>query len=198
MTLVVQDGFANLFLGYTLTGDPQTMYTAIGIDFDGDPTVGEGITIIEELVAGWHINMKGVTPEPYTLGPSHADMGVTDGPNGRVDVALTTPGEGASTAMPSNCSYLVTKSTTLGGRQGRGRMYIPGVSGGGIDANGVINVGVLDAIQDAVVAFGSFAVTVTGVDTLCLFHSGESPDPSTIVGLTVSNQIATQRRRMRP
>lgn len=198
MPLVVQNGYANVFFGYRLVNDPETMYTALGINFDGVPALGIMQARITEFVSAWHLSFKGITPENYTLGPSHADIGVTDGPNIRFDVNQSSPGEGVTTAQPSNCAYLFHKSTNLGGRAGRGRMYVPGVAGGGVSGNGVITEGVLLSVQNAIDEFYTLVLLIEDIENAVLFHSGETPDPSPITSLACDPVIATQRRRMRP
>lgn len=100
-------------------------------------------------------------------------------------------------AVPSNCAVLIAKQTGLGGRRNKGRMYIPPVwpNESAVSARGVLTT------TDA----GTLATRWNQFRTACataglpwvLLHSEVPFTPTPITALTVSTQMATQRRRMR-
>jgi hypothetical protein len=106
------------------------------------------------------------------------------------------PGTATLPPCPSNTSLLIKKQTTLGGRKGRGRMFVPpfGVQEVEVDASGFIGSTILGINQ----GYWSSFLTDLGSDDLdpYLFHS-DATAPSLITGLSIESQVATQRRRMR-
>jgi hypothetical protein len=107
-------------------------------------------------------------------------------------------GGGSMVSAPPNCAVLVKKSTDLGGRRGRGRMYIPWcVLGVNISEAGVIAGASVTSIQNAVNAWRT-ALTTRAVPLVLLHRPGKSAlaPPSPVTGLAVDNRVATQRRRV--
>lgn len=101
-------------------------------------------------------------------------------------------------AITSNCACLVTKSTALGGRRYRGRMFLPPfrLNEGAVDAAGNIAGATVTAINTSL--FNTLTALATGTWFPVLFHQGAgAPDPTPITALTCQSLIATQRRRMR-
>ena len=101
-----------------------------------------------------------------------------------------------ATAAP-NLALLVRKNTSGGGRTGRGRFYIPGVSEDDINEGGVLSGGYLSL---AVTACNDFHTELVAADlTPALLHSAGSPvqQPLPITSFSPDATAATQRRRMR-
>jgi hypothetical protein len=105
-------------------------------------------------------------------------------------------GTGTGTPLTSNTSVLVRKETALGGRHGRGRMFVPGiqVSEIDVDESGLIGTTDLTAIQVTWTAF--FDAMVASTCLPVLLHADGST-PNAITALRVQPIVATQRRRMR-
>ena len=97
-------------------------------------------------------------------------------------------------SMP-NCAYLVHKSTLLGGRHGRGRLYWPGPVLSEVDNDGEVGTdarnGVTEGWEDIRVAMD------TAGFPLMLLHATSSPSPTEISSFSCDNYLATQRRRLR-
>lgn len=95
---------------------------------------------------------------------------------------------------PANCATLVHKTTLLGGRKGRGRMYLPGMATNALGDDSEID----GAHQTLVEAFvlGLSSVMVLASLPAHLLHS-DSTSPTAIEALVVDPKLATQRRRMR-
>jgi hypothetical protein len=121
-------------------------------------------------------------------------------------------GTGPSLSAPSNCAFLFRKSTALGGKQGRGRMYVPGVGSNAVGANGVVTdaiqgvlQGNMDTFMSAVVGFSVSANPVLLHQQVSEFLKNGDPNPkfpadltpTPMISCTVETQIGTQRRRMR-
>lgn len=98
--------------------------------------------------------------------------------------------------QPGTC-YLVNKNTNLGGRVGKGRMYMPGLAESAVGVGGEIASGNVSAFQSDWNAFlaGLGAADLTPV----LLHGGNYSllFPSVVTSYTVQSRAATQRRRLR-
>jgi len=98
---------------------------------------------------------------------------------------------------PNNAAVLVNKVTAGGGRRNRGRMFVcpSGVNEANADATGFMVSGDLTNIQaDWSTAFA--AMTAAGYNPV-IFHATAPFTPTPITNLSVQQQMATQRRRMR-
>jgi len=122
------------------------------------------------------------------------------GPEGVVgDGAALGPsgGDGYSPAT----SVLVHKSTAMGGKRYRGRMYVPGLAENGVTTGGALAAGVQADMQARWTEFYNdmFAASLD----LALLHRhdpdlGQVPvDPTLLNGLQVQGITASQRRRLR-
>jgi hypothetical protein len=100
----------------------------------------------------------------------------------------------AGDSAPPNVAYLVEKRTALGGRSGRGRMYLPGVNEGRVNDNGTIVSASRTAIQTAIDAW--FTALDNGGVAMYILHNASS-DATIVTSLDVDPVAATQRRRLR-
>lgn len=196
MGVVVPVGETLAVLRWILDGDPEEMVSTIGVNYEGstDPNVvaaqvfvaaAGSASICDEtaMVGGW--TFVGVTT--YT----QDDPGMLVGEFN--DPIVSTSGD--TNALPSNCAFLVHKSTASSGRQNKGRMYLPPFLGveSEVSRTGLI-IANYSAYNARVEDF--FAGLVSQDLNPRLFHS--TPIPATpITALTLDTQIATQRRRMR-
>ncbi len=102
--------------------------------------------------------------------------------------------------LPNNCAWLIKKSTDLGGRRNRGRMYLPCPQEADVDAAGIcLSASVLAMnTQLAKLMPGGTIHTAFGFlgDPVVLHETG-SQTPATVTDLSTQPKIATQRRRMR-
>lgn len=103
----------------------------------------------------------------------------------------------AAEALPLNCSFLVAKSTSRGGRRGRGRLFVPpfSVAEGNIGPTGVI-VGASLTAQQAKWTAARTAQAAGDYPPYLLHDTSEiAPDPVNL--WTMQARIATQRTRLR-
>lgn len=106
---------------------------------------------------------------------------------------------GGASGLPTspNVTYLIKKITGFGGRAGRGRLYLPGVTETVIDAGGTV---LPSSVTGLTTAFNLFRDDMTGFGTpVVLLHGEGSPlsVPSTVISFQCDGRAATQRRRMR-
>lgn len=103
----------------------------------------------------------------------------------------------AGGSLPPNCAVLLRKSTGLGGRRNRGRMFVPPVwpVEGSVSGAGVLGTGIPATIE------GWWNFTRTTMATAgfpwVLCHSEAPFTPTPITGLSCDTRVASQRRRLR-
>lgn len=108
-------------------------------------------------------------------------------------------GQQGVNSVPPNTAVLVRKGTALGGREGRGRMYLPGLHQDIDNDNGIIVEPYFSQFQTFAAQFN----TVCGINNVThyLLHSapqlGGAPPPTVVATLIVQPLLATQRRRLR-
>lgn len=109
----------------------------------------------------------------------------------------STPGTLSGEAAPPQVAILIKKNSTLGGRAGRGRMYLPSshISETNITQQGTISSGELTALRNTATS------TLDDLNAsdwpVRLLHSTGSPGPNAVTQWTVQQVVATQRRRIR-
>jgi hypothetical protein len=194
MTLVIPDGFGQAAYRFSLTGDPEVMISTIGVlwnDIGGTPqgTADDmrdqfsSVFGAADIIAGW--SFLGVTLKAQDGG----------GLPGIFEAPANVVGTAAITSPPNNVTTLVKKITALGGRSGRGRMFLPpfNLNEASVANNGMISGVVLAAMQTGINS------AIWAANRMLLHDSAApgAPDPTPITSLIVDPQVATQRRRLR-
>jgi hypothetical protein len=117
------------------------------------------------------------------------------GPQAEVGSGATGGGSGQSETPQT--AALVQKVTGVGGRQGRGRMYVPGIPETNFASDGSMSSGNQALWQTAL---NSLVTAMNAADLPpALLHSPAGPivAPFPITGLLIQGKAATQRRRIR-
>jgi hypothetical protein len=121
------------------------------------------------------------------------------GPNATGESTLEPANEPGTvgTAASPNTAYLIHKNTAAGGRAGRGRFFLPGVSDAKIEPNGTLASGIASDLNTALNIF--HAELVAGDLPPVLLHAEGSPisTPTPITSFSCDTRAATQRRRLR-
>jgi hypothetical protein len=120
---------------------------------------------------------------PNTTGPFH-ELGVAEA------------GTGSSGDVNPNVAMLIRKTTSLGGRKGRGRWYWP------VAEDQVGQAGVLKTSPDQVTAMNEALALwlgdmATNDHTVYLLHNHPDDAPNIVTALSTQATTATQRRRLR-
>ncbi len=163
-------------------------------------TVGLALTVVGQINAEEHADLwlsefpAGNMSSGWTFLGAVLRVGQPSGPPVVLEAPRSVTGTGTDPVPPNNCALLVRKQSTLGGRQGRGRFYVPLTSTNEnlVDARGMINTAHVAALQ------GAWDNLYDGMDPV-LLHDSTSPaqNPTPITKFVVDRQIATQRKRMR-
>lgn len=106
-------------------------------------------------------------------------------------------GTGSIDSMPPNCAVLIRKSTGLGGRRGRGRMFVPPYNPAEsvVGPSGTIATTPLGLLQTR---WGQYLSFLSGASMpMQLLHSQPGFEPVEVTALSVQSRVATQRRRLR-
>jgi len=202
--LIIPPGFLQAHYVLSLVGDAELMITTCGHELDSasganvddaanDLFAAFSTTIMDNVNAGYRLEYVACY-----IGQDAADPLVT--------ISDATPVEGAATGapLPPNCAQLIRKRTDLGGRRGRGRMYIPGLEEGVVDGVGNITTpaqAIFQADADEWMDKLTTAIGARLYPPVVLHRSegiGAEPPPTPIVSFVVERKIATQRRRLRP
>lgn len=94
-------------------------------------------------------------------------------------------------------AMIATKVTATGGRSGRGRMFIPGLTEPDVNSAGIIGSAYLAAMQAKLTALGAALVDASLVPVLLHADSVGDTTPHPLIGIQLQSKVATQRRRLR-
>lgn len=198
--LRVPPGFANAHWKFTLTGDPEPMSFALGLQLDD--AVSDPDDFASDLADAFG-GALGYGANHWYNQFTFVGVDVTIGNDGPEIVGhntrATTGTGGSNATLPNNCAAIFKKSTGFAGRKFRGRLYMPPISLAEADVNnvGIIDAGVVTAVQGY---WDSFETQLTGLSvsvSTVLLHTSGAVDPTPITNIQLENQIATQRRRLR-
>ena len=185
-------GFVQVSFRHRTIGDPEDMLVTLGLDVTAN---GMSEDLLGDLAGFWADSWQNVVTEELAfVGAISRDGGGTvmeTTLTGRVGVA-------PAGVYPPNTSYLVRKISAQGGRENRGRMFIPGVPRTAATPAGVLGqteLGNLQAAADS--AFG----LIDGdprVEAIVILHTSALKDPTPVTSFQAQSRLATQRRRLRP
>lgn len=193
--MIIPSGFAQVNLVFEGLALPEGAECTYGIELPSVPLTPNQIAQVIGNI--WNVeNMDTLQTSFVTLGRIDVKFGPNStGPSGFSAPALV--GTDPDQSVPPNVSLLVAKHTDFGGRAGRGRFYLPGISEEQVANNGGVNGGFLAGAQTLFDAF--LAAHIADDVPMVLLHGPGSPLvlPSPITGLVVQTRVATQRQRLR-
>jgi hypothetical protein len=194
--MAVPRGFADVSVQLQHALLPRPAFITFGVDpTDTDPVTVAAKVDLAINAAG---SLKSRFDNSVTIGPITARLG-TDGSGDLVGIsASTAPGGSGGSSVPPNVSVLVHKRSGMGGRRGRGRMYLPWwLQIADCDEKGAISPTSIGFMQTTVNTFLA-ALTTNSVPMVLLHNPGRSPSgpPTPVTNLTVDATVGTQRRRL--
>lgn len=199
MGVVIPVGFAEVNFRWRVTGDPDVMVCTLGINpAPGDTAAGLALDMHNAASAvGTGFSAAAFMSNQYSLQPTIVRFRTTALPPVVAEAGSVVPGTVDLTELPNNVSILVQKRTGLGGRQNRGRMYLPPYmfTSPAIDGAGTIAAVNVTALQTRMNALDA-AITLASRQPV-LLHSDGTLTPTVIDQFLVSNVVATQRTRTR-
>ena len=179
-----------LFAGPALPTGAQMTF---GVDNSTGKTPA---TQASEIQQAWIDTLLGQQSSGVTFVGVLVKAGPNDtGPSAQSTTASS--GGGSPATLTPNTAVLITKNTNQGGRQGRGRFFMPGPHETGVTDGGVIDGAYRTALQTEADAFLE-ALDDLDLPMILLRSEDSPPDPpETVTSLTVAASVATQRRRLR-
>lgn len=188
----VNFGQANFRFGGS--GVPNGAEVTLGFEHSG--SIFDPADAALDLVTNWVATIHTVLPASIVLDSVLVKYGPNDlGPSAEQSSGAAGTGGGVQTSIA--VAVLVHKVTALGGRPGRGRMFIPGVQESEVDPAGNLTGAFVSGLQTELNSFYSDMVA-SGIPPY-LLHSETSPvaTPTAITAFTAAGIVATQRRRQR-
>lgn len=191
---VIPNGYAQLNWIFAGIGVPTGAQFTMGMDvqeFAGTP-----LDLAIVAFGAWNTELRPTTSSAVSL------VGVLCkfGPDATGPSALNSgnaPGTSAGVPASPAVAYLVQKNTSFGGRSGRGRFYLPGVTENNVDSGGVVDPTGRATIQSNLNDF--YNLLSAGDVGPVLLHGAGAPlaIPTPIDSFTIDSRVATQRRRQR-
>ncbi len=196
--LVIPPGYVNLTYTLTHATIQHAALFSIGGKVEGAPfTQANADSCLAQAVT----SLASLWDNEVTFGRVVASVG-NDGPLIRYESIGTGVGTATTrTTLPPAVSVVVRKVTGFGGRQYRGRMYLPFPATVDFGQGGQWVSGRQTVWQTAAATFGAALISVAGnnLSELSLLHSppmvGSTPLPTPITALLATNFCGTQRRR---
>jgi hypothetical protein len=171
---------------HSITGSTRPALCTIGFHYTGANFDGDATTVSDD----WDTTVMSMLSDQIT----HVETTWADASGVIRSYPSTQVGGQSDPMSPPNVAYLVKKTTNLGGRKNRGRLYLPGVDELHVDAVGTIDATRRTAIQNAINTWVADCIASDMQPTI-LHHSITAPtDVATFV---VQPVVATQRRRLR-
>lgn len=202
MTLVIPQHYGEAILSFLWAGDSQPMAMTVGVHAP-TATNTDANDVANEVYAAFLTNLIPIVSTVLTLEEVVVHLQADALPAGPVVGLAIGPDTGANSGnvLPQNSAYLVHKRTAVGGRGGRGRMYLPGCAEGSVSDTGVVASGTLTTFNTAWAGFLSDVTSGLFITELVVLHDssgGTAGDPPAVItSLTMDSVIATQRRRLR-
>lgn len=201
MSLLLPPGYASVLLPLRHTSSARSAAVTWGA---GPPT--ESITADEfaqRLQGDFYGAFFEALDDDVEVGPAIVRIGQDGGLPITADGYGPVTGDNDGESPPANFAVLIQKRTLLGGRQGRGRIYVPwAVPEAYVDEMGVIDANTVGLLQDCAddwMERTQDPEAPGGAYDLMLLHDEEAEvtAPTPITSLRVMSVGATQRRRMR-
>ena len=194
MPLVIPDGFAQVTFFMSGAGAPTGAACTLGVYNPGDDNASQ---IAANVGGAWEDNIMPEICNDITFTSCRAKRGPTE-TGAFADVAFSTAGTLAGACVAPNLAILVTLETSLGGRRGRGRFYVPGAQESDVDEAGNLSNTRVGLMNAALAGFQGDILTA-GYGVVVLHSDGKSalPSPTSVDQFSTATLMATQRRRMR-
>lgn len=196
--MIIPTGHALIRNIWTLDGDPEPMISTIGVEVVAPWDVEEvAEAAYNAFTSSFEADDLG---SEYTYQGVSVTMGPVPGTGPTAEHIEPVQGTSVQLRPPSNLAVLIRKVTALGGRQNRGRMFLPAgyIAEGNVDSRGFLSTALVEALQEDADDYWT-ALDGDPLDTMnpVILHTDPGDAPTPITALRVQTLAATQRRRMR-
>jgi len=189
--------FCEVWFQLNVAGDNEPMFTHMAYGVTATVTQAA----VDAGFNAWtaHAGWRGRFDSSVTLFGGHVLEQTTAGIRRWDAAASPTLGTGAACA-PNNVATILRKSTALGGRRNRGRMFIPNPIEGEVSSAGVYTGGAIiswNSAAGAILPGGSIHTAFGFLGDAVVLHDTGSQTPAVVTNLTCQSRVGTQRRRLR-
>jgi len=194
----IPQGFGTVTYFWARVGDTEEMVTSLGFNTLGDPPTDEDADLMFE--AWSESDMRTSTTIQTSLVRVEYAVATT-GDNELVVAESTLPGVAGGTnsdTTPSNCAILIRKRSGLPGRKNQGRIFYPDCQAEAVNQNGLLGDENRGNYQAALIDWFGTLSGIGVLDGPVILHTDPADTPTPVTQVIVQNQLATQRRRMRP
>ncbi len=188
----IPPGFAQVNLNFNGTAAPRGAQVTFGVDnssLDSGPAF-----IATTMLTQWASHMLAQQSSNITLASCRVKLGPNDTGLDAV-VSLGTAGSVSAESVEPQVALLVSKVTASGGRQNRGRLFIPGIPDVVFGSNGQVVGSALTAYPPILTDW------LADIDTagfpMVILHNSVEATPTPVVDLAMQLTCASQRRRIR-
>ena len=211
MGTVIPPGFAEVSLEFNHPDWQDSAFIVYGVDISASGGDFEQVAATELDL--WELDLKPIQDSTSTMDEVVVRIGSDPPPGPIVVLANPTPIGGASrNALPPQNAVLVRKNTLVGGREHKGRIYLPSCfsSEEDVDEGGRMTVAFQGIIQTRMTAWHADHISGGGnpfPQPLVLLHNNErrvitvtteprdAAAPTELSSLSTVRTIKTQRRR---
>jgi hypothetical protein len=189
--VIIPVGYSHVVLGFTGAYVPRGAAVTFGVENVGAQAASD--VALDVLASVTTSTIMGNIADGVIL----SQVTVKNGPNdtgGFGEQSANIVGSASGAGYSPNTAYLLRKTTDLGGREGRGRLFWPGVNETDIDGTGTVAPARISALQTDCNAFLT-ALAANAVPMVLLHNSATVP--TDVIGLICEPKVATQRRRLR-
>ena len=183
-------GFAEVTFCARVSAGYREQMTSLGFQVAGfDPVTGPNV-----INVAWGVFVNAIGWNALSPIRTLVKIGTAD-PSAPLtyESASGSAGSGSNQVTQPQVSMLAVKRTSLGGRSGRGRMFLPQPIEGSVDKTGTLESIYATNVQLALDDLVADTATELGGNAF-LLHA-DAAAPNAISSLTLSDKVATQRRR---
>jgi len=188
----IPTGYANILIPHKHSGSARSAAITFGVENVG--AFATPAAVADAVWNAWEPEVTVAVDSAVTIGPPIATVNYGGVPVTGSGTSSTVGGTGLD-SIPGNGALLVQKLSILGGRQNRGRFFMPWcLQEANVDELGGIAGGTVSDYQDI---FDNVLTALATEDVpMVVLHTGAGT-PATVSQLVVQSTIGTQRRRIR-
>lgn len=191
--MIIPTGFAQVNIRFGGDAIRDRAEVTFGLDNTTSPKDPDILAALVDVA--WEDNISPNWCDSATISTVLVKLGPND-TGAFAEVPGTAEGQSSNPPLSVNTAVMVRKITTHGGRQGRGRFYVPGYPESVPDGPGNLGSG---PVASYTADFRGFLADLDAAGNPMVLLHGENVEasPYEVVDLIVSPILGTQRRRMR-
>lgn len=208
--MTIELGYAQISHFFGGAGLPEGAAVVYGIKLD--ELLPDPLTIATACHANWEATLLVEQSVEVSLLSTICKFG-PDSTGAWAEYSEVLAGGDGANGTSSAVAYLLTKQSALGGRRGRGRMFVPGVGESYVNSAGQLTTGKVtslntkaDDLLSNLTSQDRPMVILHGPSTEWVLDDGKPkrvpvagpvPEATIVTSLVASSEVATQRRRQR-